>query len=96
MIRLGRISYVNMAPVFHRADADVEEVTGVPTDLNRRLVGGEIDLAPISPIERARNADRLRILPRLCVGSEGAVDSIQLVSRKPLEQVRTVAITPES
>src|SRR5213076_1723926 len=26
----------------------------------------------------------------------GAVDSIQLVSRKPLEQVRTVAVTPES
>jgi chorismate dehydratase len=96
VIRLGRISYVNMAPVFHRLDADVEEVTGVPTDLNRRLVGGEIDLAPISSIEYARNADRLRILPRLCVGSEGAVDSIQLVSRKPLEQVRTVAITPES
>jgi chorismate dehydratase len=96
VIRLGRISYVNMAPVFHRLDADVEEVTGVPTDLNRRLVGGEIDLAPISSIEYARNADRLRILPRLCVGSEGAVDSIQLVSRKALEQVRTVAITPES
>jgi chorismate dehydratase len=96
MIRLGRISYVNMAPVFHRLDADVDEVTGVPTDLNRRLVDGEIDLAPISSIEYARNADRLRILPRLCVGSEGAVDSIQLVSRKPLEQVRTVAVTPES
>jgi chorismate dehydratase len=96
VIRLGRISYVNMAPVFHRLDADVEEVTGVPTDLNRRLVAGEIDLAPISSIEYARNADRLRILPRLCVGSEGAVDSIQLVSRKPLEQVRTVAVTPES
>src|SRR5919202_3684090 len=31
-----------------------------------------------------------------CVSSEGAVDSIQLVSRKPLEQVRTVAVTPES
>jgi chorismate dehydratase len=96
VIRLGRISYVNMAPVFHRLDADVEEVTGVPTELNRRLVDGEIDLAPISSIEYARNADRLRILPRLCVGSEGAVDSIQLVSRKPLEQVRTVAVTPES
>jgi chorismate dehydratase len=96
VIRLGRISYVNMAPVFHRLEADVEEVSGVPTDLNRRLVGGEIDLAPISSIEYARNADRLRILPRLCVGSEGAVDSIQLVSRKPLEQVRSVAVTPES
>src|SRR6185436_13247585 len=31
-----------------------------------------------------------------CVGSEGAVDSIQLVSRTPLEHIRSVAVTPES
>jgi chorismate dehydratase len=95
-IRLGRISYVNMAPVFYRLDHEVEEVTGVPTDLNARLIAGELDLAPISSIEWARHADRLRILPRLCVGSEGAVESIQLVSRRPLDQVRRVAVTPES
>ena len=68
----------------------------MPTELNRRLLDGEIDLAPISSIEYARNAERLRILPRMCVSSEGAVDSIQLVSKQPLERVRTVAVTPES
>ena len=96
MVRLGRIAYVNMAPVFYRVDADYEEVSGVPTALNRCLLRGECDLAPISSIEYARHADRLRILPRLCVGSEGAVDSIQLVSRVPLERVCVVAVTPES
>jgi chorismate dehydratase len=96
MVKLGRISYVNMAPVFYRVDAEVEEVQGVPTELNRMLVAGELDTAPISSIEYARNADRLRLLPRLCVASEGAVDSIQLVTRVPLEQVRLVAVTPES
>ena len=96
MIRLGRISYVNMAPVFHRLEYDVDEVTGVPTELNRLLLAGELDVAPISSIEYARNADRLRLLPRLCVSSEGAVDSIQLVTRMPLGRVRSVAVTPES
>src|ERR671935_676882 len=96
MIRLGRISYVNMAPIFFGLDADVEEVAGVPTELNRRLLTGEIDLAPISSIEYGRHAERLRILPRLCVSSEGAVDSIQLVSRAPLASVTSVAVTPES
>ena len=96
VIRLGRISYVNMAPVFFRLDAEVEEIAGVPTDLNRRLLAGELDVAPISSIEYARHADRLRLLPRLCVGSEGAVESIQLVTRLALEDVRTVAVTPES
>jgi chorismate dehydratase len=85
-----------MAPVFFRLDAEVDEVSGVPTELNRALLAGELDVAPISSIEWARNADRLRLLPRLCVSSEGAVDSIQLVSRLPLEAVRTVAVTPES
>jgi chorismate dehydratase len=96
VIRLGRISYVNMAPVFHRLTHEVEEVTGVPTELNRMLLDGGLDVAPISSIEYARNASRLRLLPRLCVSSEGAVDSIQLVTRIPLGQVRSVAVTPES
>jgi chorismate dehydratase len=93
VIRLGRIAYVNMAPVFYRVEAEVEEVQGVPTELNRMLVERELDTAPISSIEYARHADTL---PRLCVASEGAVDSIQLVTRVPLERVRAVAVTPES
>ncbi len=96
MVRLGRISYVNMAPVFHRLNAEVEEVQGVPTELNRMLLDGQLDLAPISSIEYARHAQALRILPRVCVSSEGAVDSIQLVSRVPFPQIRSIAITPES
>jgi len=96
MIRLGRIAYANMAPVFFRVDAEYEEVTGVPTELNKRLIAGELDTAPISSIEWARHADSLLLLPRLCVSSEGAVDSIQLVSKLPLDEVRSVAITPES
>jgi len=96
VIRLGRISYVNMAPVFFELEAEVEEVAGVPTELNQRLIAGEIDLAPISSIAYGRHADGLRILPRLCVSSEGAVDSIQLVSRAPVDRIDSVAVTPES
>ncbi len=96
MIRLGRISYVNMAPVFHRLDAEVHEIQGVPVELAKKLLAGEVDVAPIPSIEWARNADRLRLLPRLCVSSEGAVDSIQLVSPKPIDQIRTIGVTPES
>jgi len=95
-IKLGRIGYVNMAPIFFRLDADVDEVVGVPTELNRRLIAAELDLAPISSIAYARDADRLRLLPRLCVSSEGAVESIQLISKTPLSQIRTIAVTPES
>ena len=60
------------------------------------LLDDELDIAPIPSIEYARNADRLLILPRLCVSSEGAVDSIQLVSKISFGQIRSVAVTPES
>src|SRR6476646_863002 len=95
-IRLGRIGYANMAPVFFRLNATVDEVVGVPTALNRQLVAGQLDVAPISSIEYARNADKLKLMPRLCVSSEGAVESIQLISKTPLQRIRTVAVTPES
>jgi chorismate dehydratase len=85
-----------MAPVFFRLEHEVEEISGVPTELNRMLLDGQVDVAPISSIEYARNAQHLRLLPRLCVSSEGAIDSIQLVTRVPLASVRTIAVTPES
>ena len=96
MVRLGRISYVNMAPVFHRLNAEVDEMQGVPTELNGLLLDGQLDLAPISSIEYARHAASLRILPRMCVSSEGAVDSIQIVSKIPFSSIRSIAVTPES
>src|SRR4029079_13392285 len=97
LIRLGRIAYANMAPAFYDLGGiEVEQVTGVPTQLTRMLIDGDIDVAPISPIEYARNSTRLTLLPRLCVSSEGAVDSIQLITRKPLEHVRSVAVKTES
>jgi chorismate dehydratase len=96
VIRLGRISYANMAPVFYRVEAEYDEVQAVPTTLNRMLVDGEIDVAPISSIHYARHAATLRLMPRLCVSSEGAVESIQLVTKTPLARLRTMAVTPES
>jgi chorismate dehydratase len=95
-IRIGRISYLNMAPVFYELRAQVQEVEGVPTELNRALLEGDVDIAPISSIEWARHADRLLMLRRMCVSSEGAVGSIQLIAPGRLADVRTVAVTPES
>ena len=95
MLRLGRVSYINTFPVEwalarHLDPDEVREVAAVPTELNRMLIEGELDTAPISSIEYARNADKLRLLPRLCVASEGAVDSIQLVSRRCLQTSSTM------
>jgi chorismate dehydratase len=69
---------------------------GVPTDLNRMLVAGDIDLGPISSIAYARNHRRLLLSRHLSISSFGAVDSIQVVSKGRLKDIRSVALTRQS
>jgi chorismate dehydratase len=100
-IRLGRVAFINTYPVEwalsrHLPEGEAVEVTGVPTVLNRMLRAGEIDVANCSSIEYAAAPSRYVLLPSLCVGSDGAVDSVQLITDLPLERVRTVAATSQS
>ena len=68
----------------------------MPTDLNRMLLAGTIEFGPISSIAYARDWHMLRLSRRLSISSKGAVDSIQLVSRRPIEEVERIALTPKS
>jgi chorismate dehydratase len=50
----------------------------------------------VSSVEYARNAGDYVLLPSLCVGSDGADNSVHLVSEAPLDDVRSVAATSAS
>ncbi len=111
-VRVGHIGFLNCYPLYHglerrgvlaedrRIDRPgrpgIELVPGVPTDLNRMLVAGDIDLGPVSSIAYARGHRRLLLSRHLSISSLGAVDSIQLVTRRPLDEVASVALTPQS
>ncbi len=87
-VRIGVIDYLNVRPMYYRieerlAGRDVEYVYGVPTALNRMLIQGEIDIAPISAIETARHADLLSIVPGLGIATLGAVKTVLLFSWIP-------------
>jgi chorismate dehydratase len=111
-VRVGHIGFLNCYPLYHglerrgvlaedrRIDRPgrpgIELVPGVPTDLNRMLVAGDIDLGPVSSIAYARGHRRLLLSRHLSIASLGAVDSIQLVTRRPLDEVASVALTSQS
>lgn len=85
MITIGIIDYLNVEPLYYRlqerlADRPVRFRRGVPTDLNRALQDGEIDVAPISAIVAARLADQVAILPDLSIATLGAVKTVLLFS----------------
>lgn len=101
-VRVGHIQFLNCYPLYYGLEhsaptkVDFELWPGVPTELNRMLVAGTIDFGPISSIAYALNHHVLALSRRLSISSRGAVDSIQLVCRRPIESLETVALTPQS
>jgi chorismate dehydratase len=102
-LRIGRIEYTNAWPVFHHFDAaglsvPAETVQDVPASLNRRLAGGDIDIAAISSFAYGLHADRYYLLPDLSVSARGRVQSILLFMKEPLERVvrGKIAVTTTS
>jgi chorismate dehydratase len=92
MLKIGQIEYANCTPLFHglREQFDCLEyefVLGVPAVLNRLLLAGEIDVCPSSSIEYAYHPDLYSILPQLSISSIGAVASVLLFSRVPIENL---------
>jgi len=104
-VRIGRIGYINCAPVYGAIDRGVvalppggELVTGTPSELNDLLVAGELDMSVISAIEYARHAKDLLLLPELAISCDGPVRSVALFSRRPVGQLdgRTVLLSASS
>lgn len=103
LLKLGHIIYSNCFPphagiVTGKIDFPFELVNGIPSQLNRMLYQGEIDVSPSSSIEYAANPGRYILLPDLSITSRKEVRSIILQSRVPIDRLggKTVALTTAS
>lgn len=84
-IRIGRIAFTNILPIYHffePAGLNVEMIHQVPSQLNRRMAAGEIDMGPISSFAYGENHARYTLVPHLSVSSRGPVRSIYLFTRQ--------------
>ena len=90
--RMGRIGYLNVLPIYHALESGAlphpyELVYGPPADLNKRMAAGEMLAASTSCVEYARRPERYLLLPNLAIGSNGPVQSVLLLSRRPVEDL---------
>lgn len=97
--RVGHIQFLNCLPIYYglvRTGAllDFELTKDSPDRLSEALVRGDLDIGPISQLEYLRHADELLLLPDIAVGSDGPVLSVNIVSKRPLEELdgRRVAL----
>jgi chorismate dehydratase len=101
-LRVGRIDFANCTPLFmalgEGGGVGVSYLRGVPTDLNQRLRQGGVDLSPSSSIEYLRYPELYGFLPDHSISSIGPVESVLLLSRRPIEELdgRAVALSASS
>lgn len=90
--RLGRISYLNVLPIYYAMESlfgvnGFQLVRGTPAELNAAMRRGEMDLGSISAMEYGRNCQDYLLLPDLSISSRGPVGSVLLFSRVPFEEL---------
>jgi chorismate dehydratase len=101
--RLGRISYLNVLPIYHAMESLFGEngfhlVRGTPAELNAAMRRGEMDLGSISAMEYGRNCKDYLLLPDLSISSRGPVGSVLLFSRVPFAELdgRSIRVSAAS
>jgi chorismate dehydratase len=95
-LRLGAVGYLNARPLVYGLERDPRFTVryDVPSRCATRLHDGEIDLGLVPSIEFLRGD--YRIVPEVAVASEGPVESVAVYSRRPLSEVRSIALDTSS
>ena len=91
-LRIGRISYTNLYPIFYMLDRSLDPAKydiyqSYPSELNRMMRQGEMDVSPSSSIEYLRGEDRYVLIPGHSISATCRVGSVLLWSRVPVESL---------
>jgi chorismate dehydratase len=92
-LRLGAVSYLNTKPLVYGLEDYPDQFDvrfDVPSKCAALLHAGQVDLGLIPAIEYL-HAD-YRIVPDVSIASDGEVATVAVFSRKPITQVKTVAL----
>ncbi len=98
---LGIHDFINSQPILEpltkqASKAGIEIRIDSPAQLADQLSAGKLDIAMIPAVEYLRQADRLRLLPNISISSRNKVGTVLLVSKVPLNAIRTLALDERS
>ena len=94
---VGHINFLNCLPLtysllkcgYHKG---MSLVLAVPSSLNKLMLEHQLDISPMSSFAFAGMSDSLLMLPNLGIVSDGEVQSIILVSKKPINELNNEKI----
>jgi chorismate dehydratase len=90
--KLGHINFLNCLPLTYSLkydgfDQGLAVSSDVPAVLNENIIQNRLDVSPVSSIIYARNNEKLLLMPDVSITADGNVQSIILVSKKPIEKL---------
>ncbi len=102
-VRLGKIGYLNVLPIYHPLESGIIEnnfsiVSGPPSELNRLMDSGKLDISAASSIEYARHPEKYYLVPNIAIGSCGPVQSVLLLSKFPIRELsgKTILVSSQT
>jgi chorismate dehydratase len=98
---IGEIPFANLFPIFYMLKrgpglSDYEFIVGSPSELNKKIREGLIDVSPSSSIEYLRHSERYELIENHSISSRGPVRSILLFSRRPIERLGGLTVLTSS
>lgn len=95
-IKQGLVEYTNCLPVYYyfldRHATTYDLYCDKPTRINQLMARGEFQVATVSAIEYARYQDRYLLMPEICISSHRKTISVNLYTKRPLEQLDSTTI----
>ena len=98
---LGIHDFINSQPLLEplrkrAAGVGLKIHSDSPARLADQLSCGELDMAMIPAIEYLKQADRFRLIPNISIASRNQVGTVLLVSKVPLDAIRSLALDDRS
>ena len=97
-VRLGAVGYLNARPLTWTLDQAPQQWHvryDLPAVCARLLYDGEVDLGLVPSIEYLRS-EQYRFVPGVGIGSRGPVASVALFTRRPVDEIRHIALDTSS
>lgn len=100
-IKVSAVSYMNTIPFMRGIEAhpellDYAEIgTDIPSVCAQKLIEGKVDLGLV-PVAALLAMPDYHIIGDYCIGSVGAVDSVFIFSKKPIEEINTLRLDSHS
>jgi len=99
-IKVSAVSYTNTTPFIYGIQHtplinEIELSLDIPSTCAQKLIDKQVDIGLV-PVAALLHIPNYEIISDYCIGATGAVNSVFIFSHKPINQIQTLRLDPQS